>query len=89
MARKKDQDTRARLLEACLGAFVRAGTLDLSLDALAKSARTSKRMLIHYFGSREALEELAMSQIEDRLRGRFQAGAFPRRRAAGPSPQPS
>jgi AcrR family transcriptional regulator len=77
MPRKKDQDTRERLLEACLAAFVRAGTLDLSLDTLAKSARTSKRMLIHYFGSREALEELAMSQLEDRLRARFRAGAFP------------
>ena len=77
MPRKKDQDTRDHLLEACLGAFVRAGTLDLSLDALAKSARTSKRMLIHYFRSREALEELAMSQLEDGLRARLRAGAFP------------
>jgi AcrR family transcriptional regulator len=77
MPRQKDQGTRERLLEACLASFVRAGTLDLSLDSLAKSARTSKRMLIHYFGSREALEELAMSQLEDRLRARFRAGAFP------------
>jgi AcrR family transcriptional regulator len=77
MPRPKDQETREHLLEACLAAFVRAGTLDLSLDALAKSARTSKRMLIHYFGSREALEEQAMSQLEDRLRARFRAGAFP------------
>lgn len=76
MARKKDQATREHLLEACLAAFVRAGTLDLSLDALARSAKTSKRMLIHYFGSREALEELAMSQLEDRLRARFRAGVF-------------
>ena len=77
MPRKKDQATRERLLEACLAAFVRAGTLDLSLDALAKSARTSKRMLVHYFGSREALEERAMAQLEDGLRARFRAGAFP------------
>jgi len=77
MPRKKDQATRQHLLEACLAAFVRAGTLSLSLDALAKSARTSKRMLIHYFGSREALEEQAMSELEDRLRARFRTGAFP------------
>lgn len=77
MARKKDHEIRERLLEACLASFVRAGTLDLSLDTLAKSARTSKRMLIHYFGSREALEELAMSRLEDRLRARFRPGAFP------------
>ena len=77
MPRKKDQASREHLLEACLAAFVRAGTLDLSLDALAKSARSSKRMLIHYFGSREALEELAMARLEDRLRARFRAGSFP------------
>jgi AcrR family transcriptional regulator len=77
MARQKDQAVRKRLLEACLAAFIRAGTLDLSLDALAKSARSSKRMLLHYFGSRETLEELAMTRLEERLRARFRAGAFP------------
>lgn len=78
MPRKKDQGTRERLLESCLAAFVRGGTLDLSLDTLAKAAKTSKRMLIHYFGTREAMEEQAMARLEDRLRGRFRAGAFPR-----------
>ena len=77
MPRKKDQDNREHLLEACLTAFIRAGTLDLSLDALAKAAKSSKRMLIHYFGSREALEQMAMSLLEDRLRARFRADAFP------------
>jgi AcrR family transcriptional regulator len=77
MPRKKDQGNREHLLEACLAAFVRAGTLDLSLDALAKTAKTSKRMLIHYFGSREALEEKAMARLERGLRARFRAGAFP------------
>jgi AcrR family transcriptional regulator len=77
MPRKKDADHRQRLLDACLAGFIRAGTLDLSLDALAKAAKTSKRMLIHYFGSREALEQIAMSLLEDRLRARFHADAFP------------
>lgn len=77
MPRKKDQSTRDRLLESALAAFLRAGRLDLSLDALAKSAKTSKRMLIHYFGTREALEEQAMARLEDRLRTRFRSGAFP------------
>jgi AcrR family transcriptional regulator len=77
MSRKKDAPAREHLIEVCLAAFVRAGTLDLSLDALAKSAKTSKRMLIHYFGSRETLEELAMMRLEDGLRSRFRAGTFP------------
>jgi len=77
MPRKKEPGNRENLLEACLTAFVRAGTLDLSLDTLAKAARTSKRMLVHYFGTRESLEEMAMSRLEERLRSRFRAGAFP------------
>ncbi len=77
MPRKKEPGNREHLLEACLAAFVRAGTLDLSLDKLAKAAKSSKRMLVHYFGSREALEERAMARLEERLRSRFRAGAFP------------
>jgi len=75
--RKKEHGNREELLESCLGAFVRAGTLDVSLDTLAEKAGSSKRMLIHYFGSREALEEMAMARLEDRLRANFRAGAFP------------
>jgi AcrR family transcriptional regulator len=77
MLRKKKRLDPTQLLESCLAAFIQAGTLDLSLDALADAAGTSKRMLIHYFGGREALEEHAMSLLEDRLRARFRAGAFP------------
>jgi AcrR family transcriptional regulator len=77
MPRKKRPRTREKLLESCLAAFIRAGTLDLSLDNLAKSAGSNKRMLIHYFGGRDAIEELAMSLLEDRLRARFNPSAFP------------
>ncbi len=77
MPRKKQHRNREQLLEACLAAYARAGTLDLSLDQLAKAVKISKRMLIHYFGSRDALEAAAMSLLEDRLRARFRAGAFP------------
>ena len=77
MPRKKQQRNREQLLESCLAAFIRAGTLDLSLDRLAKKVGSNKRMLIHYFGGRDAIEEAAMSLLEDRLRARFQASAFP------------
>jgi AcrR family transcriptional regulator len=63
---KEDQ---GRLIERCLGAFVGAGTLDLSLDQLAASVGVSKRMLIHYFGGREGIEERAMTLLEDKLQG--------------------
>lgn len=77
MPRQKDIGNREHLLEACLEAYTRAGTLDLSLDALARTIRISKRMLVHYFGSREALEQMAMEQLENKIRSRFHPGAFP------------
>jgi AcrR family transcriptional regulator len=64
------------LLAACLTAFVRAGTIDLSLDQLAKSVGMSKRMLIHYFGGREEIEEGAMALLEEHLRQQLAPGAF-------------
>lgn len=79
-ARKKQLDRpsgRVELVERCLAAFIEAGTLDLSLDQLAERVGSSKRMLVHYFGSRENLEETVMARLEDRLRDRFRAGSFP------------
>lgn len=70
---------RGNLLDQCLAAYVEAGTLDLSLDQLAGRVGISKRMLIHYFGGRENLEERAMTRLEDRLRSRFAPEAFPSR----------
>lgn len=64
-------------MERCLAAFVQAGTIDLTLDELASSVGTSKRMLIHYFGRRENLEERVMTRLEERLRKQFSPQAFP------------
>ena len=47
MRRRKKPDLGV-LLDRCLEAFVQAGTLDLSLDQLARKAGSSKRMLVHY-----------------------------------------
>ena len=65
------------LAESCLGAFVRSGTLDLSLDQLAREVGISKRMLVHYFGGRDAIEERAMALLETRLRAQFAPENFP------------
>lgn len=75
MQREGRLDTK-KLLEGCLAAFVRAGTIDLSLDQLASSVGISKRMLIHYFGGREEIEEGAMALLEERLRQQFAPEAF-------------
>jgi AcrR family transcriptional regulator len=76
MLRKDDRDLDG-LIEKCLAAFIAAGTLDLSLDQLSKQVGTSKRMLIHYFGGRESLEEKAFALLEDRLRDNFRPERFP------------
>lgn len=64
------------LIAKCVAAFLQAGTLELSLDQIAVQIGISKRMLIHYFGSKEAVEERAVSLLEDRLRAKFTANQF-------------
>src|SRR5580658_4049079 len=76
MRRRKKPDLGV-LLDRCLAAFVEAGSLDLSLDQLARKGGSSKRMLVHYFGGRENIEEQAISRLENRLRAQFLPEAFP------------
>lgn len=76
MRRRKKPDLGV-LLDRCLAAFVEAGTLDLSLDQLARKTGSSKRMLVHYFGGRKKIEEQAITRLETRLRGQFVPEAFP------------
>ena len=72
--RKPDLDS---LLDRCLTAFIEAGTIDISLDQLARKAGSSKRMLVHYFGGRENIEEQAITRLENRLRAQFSPEVFP------------
>ncbi len=65
------------LLERCLAAYAAVGTLDVSLDQLAAKVGVSKRMLIHYFGSREDLEINAIALLEDQLRANFSPASLP------------
>jgi AcrR family transcriptional regulator len=75
--RPRKKPDLAVLLDRCLAAFVEAGTLDLSLDELARKAGSTKRMLVHYFGGRENIEEQAITRLEARLRAQFAPEAFP------------
>lgn len=79
----KKRPTQEHLVDDCLAAFVESGTLDLSLDQLSNRVGISKRMLVHYFGGRENIEEKAMTRLEERLRAQFAPDAFPQ----GVSPQ--
>src|SRR5271170_5946318 len=76
MQREKKADQK-ELVERCLAAFVQAGTIELSLDQIAKAVGIIKRMLVHYFGDRENLEERAITLLEERLRAQFAPESFP------------
>jgi AcrR family transcriptional regulator len=77
MAIKKPKTNHEQLIDRCLAAFIEAGTLDVSLDQLAIRVRKSKRMLVHYFGGRESIEEKAMNRLEEKLRAQFAPTNFP------------
>jgi AcrR family transcriptional regulator len=59
-------------LEKCLVYFLRHGVANLSLRPLAAAVGTSARMLLHYFGSKEALVAEVMEQVQTRLQAAFQ-----------------
>lgn len=64
--------TRDRLRQDCLRYFLRHGVANLSLRPLAADIGTSARMLLHYFGSKEALIAEVMEQVQARLQAAFQ-----------------
>jgi AcrR family transcriptional regulator len=74
---KITQPDHSEIILKCLGAFICAGTLDLSLDQLAAEVGISKRMLIHYFGGRDSIEERSMELLENRLRAQFAPNNLP------------
>lgn len=64
--------TRDQLLQDCLAYFLRHGVAHLSLRPLAAAVGTSARMLLHYFGSKEALIAEVMDLVHFRLQSTFQ-----------------
>jgi AcrR family transcriptional regulator len=64
--------TRDQLQQACLTYFLRHGVANLSLRPLAAAAGTSARMLLHYFGSKEALIAEVMQQVHANLQKSFE-----------------
>jgi AcrR family transcriptional regulator len=54
--RARDADaTRARILEAARHEFARLGLAGARVDEIADKARANKRMIYHYFGSKDQL----------------------------------
>jgi AcrR family transcriptional regulator len=64
----KDVRPRSRLLDAAVAHALEHGVAEVSLRQLAAAIGTSHRMLIHHFGSREALIVEIIKVVEARQR---------------------
>lgn len=62
MARPVDTERREQLLAAAADHLRSSGDANCSLDAIAAHAGTSRRMLVHYFGTRDALVAEALDR---------------------------
>jgi AcrR family transcriptional regulator len=82
MARPPNPGIRASLREQAVDYVLSYGVADLALRPLAKALKTSARMLVYHFGSREGLMRqilTGMREREDaRIQAWFQSGEKPR-----------
>jgi AcrR family transcriptional regulator len=69
MARKPDGRRRQELLDALIEDFAREGIGKRSLREIAEAVRTSHRMLLHHFGSRDELLLTVVEEVERRQAG--------------------
>ena len=59
--------TRRRILQAAIRLFAKHGFHAVSVDQIVGQARVNKRMVYHYFGSKDALFETALSEVYKRI----------------------
>ncbi len=82
MARPPNPSIRARLRDQAVDYVLSHGVADLALRPLAKALKTSARMLVYHFGSREGLMREILSRLREREDARiqawFQSGEKPR-----------
>jgi AcrR family transcriptional regulator len=74
MSRMESTPERQRLLGLVVDLILRDGVIDLSLSAIARAIGSNNRMLLYYFGSKQALIGEAAHVAFDsfpRLRGMF------------------
>lgn len=67
MARPKDLERKKEILTSTLKVFRKHGGWDLSLNEIARQLRTSTRMLVHHFETKENLIKECKRSLEDRL----------------------
>jgi AcrR family transcriptional regulator len=73
MARQPDPTIRKKLLKKAIDYVYSHGMSELSLRPLAKALKTSARMLLYHFGSREGLMHELLEGIREREDARVEA----------------
>lgn len=71
MTRTADEARPGELLDAIAAYIVKKGVAELSLRPLAKAVRSSPRVLLYYFGSKEKLLARAIQRLRERQRATF------------------
>ena len=71
MVRVADKRRPAELLDAIVGYLIKHGVAEVSLRPLAKAVKSSPRVLLYYFGSKEELVASAVMRLRDRQRANF------------------
>jgi len=67
-SRKRDPDaSRQRILAAATDEFASKGFGDARVDEIARRAGINKRMLYHYFGSKDGLFQAALEEIYETI----------------------
>jgi AcrR family transcriptional regulator len=75
---------REELLDALVGYVLQHGLAELSLRPMAAAVGTSARLLIFHFGTKEALLEELLGEVEGRLQRSLTAPRTSREAALGP-----
>jgi len=83
MARPTNPARKEELLERCFEVALKEGSFDISLSVYAAGADTSPRMLVHHFGSKDAL----MAALEARFdaQGEADFARFEQEQGADPA----
>jgi AcrR family transcriptional regulator len=59
--------TRRRILQAAIRLFAKGGFHAVAVDEIVQQAGVNKRMVYHYFGSKDALFEAALVEVYQRI----------------------
>jgi AcrR family transcriptional regulator len=73
--RVADRSGRERILDAAIGRFAEHGVAGTSLKAIAAAAGVSQALIVHHFGSKEALREACDARIVGGIREQMRAAA--------------